>query len=114
MRDERERCLDILDAISQIESQTIKGKAALEADKMLQVWVVYYIQVIGEAARNISDATKLNHPEIPWPQVISTRNYLIHEYFKIDVNEIWNVVQNDLPDLKIKIQSILQSLGGTP
>jgi len=113
MRDERERCIDILEAISYIESRAISGKAKLEADEMLQVWVVYYIQVIGEAARNISEATRLNHPEIPWPQVISTRNYLIHEYFKIDVNEIWNVVQNDLPDLKVKIQAILRSLGGS-
>jgi uncharacterized protein with HEPN domain len=70
------------------------------------------MQIIGEAARKASAALRENHPEVPWSQVVAMRNILVHDYFGVDIEEVWAAVVRDLPDLKRKIEAILQELGG--
>jgi len=72
--------------------------------------MVHHIQIIGEAARKLSDSMRNNHPEIPWPQIITMRNVLVHDYFGLDLQEVWMAAERDIPDLKLKIQAILQEL----
>ena len=72
--------------------------------------MVHNIQIIGEAVRKLSDSMRNNHPEIPWPQIITMRNVLVHDYFGLDLQEVWMAVERDIPDLKPKIQGILQEL----
>ena len=74
--------------------------------------MVHHIQTIGEAARKLSDSMRNTHPEIPWPQIITMRNVLVHDYFGIDLQEVWMAVERDIPDLKPKIHTILQELEG--
>ena len=81
------------------------------ADEMLQVWVVHHLQVIGEAARSISQTLRLAHPEIPWTGVIAMRNLLVHEYFGVDLEEVWSTAVTDLPLLKSQVASILAATG---
>ena len=73
-------------------------------------WVVHHIEIIGEAARSLPGRLRDAHPEIPWPGIISMRNVLVHAYFRIDVAEVWRVVQSDLPDLRLKVEAILREL----
>jgi uncharacterized protein with HEPN domain len=57
------------------------------------------LEIIGEAARRTSIETQQAHPEIPWQQMIGMRNRLIHEYFRINLEAVWETVQNDIPRL---------------
>jgi len=112
MRDDRERLLDIREAIERIEKYAVRGRTALEHDELIQTWVVYYLQIVGEAARSLSSRFRDEHPDIPWSQIIGMRNILAHRYFGIDVDIVWSVVARDLPDLKRKIESILEEPTG--
>jgi uncharacterized protein with HEPN domain len=75
---------------------------------LLQVWVLYHIQVIGEAANGISPEFLKQHQTIPWKDIIAMRHLLVHQYFGIDLDEIWNTAQQDLPRLKEEISLILK------
>jgi len=68
-------------------------------DDLMQNAVMRLIQIIGEAARNISSEFQKDHPDIPWHDMIGMRHRLVHEYFRIDADRVWGVVQQDLPAL---------------
>lgn len=107
MRDDRERLLDILEAIERTERYTERGRSAFERDELVQIWVLHHLQILGEAARALDDSFKAESPEIPWKQIIGMRNILVHHYFEIDTDLVWSVVENDLPVLKQRIQALL-------
>ena len=65
------------------------------------------LEIIGEATKKVSQATTEQHQEIPWRQMAGLRDVLIHDYMGIDLYIVWNVVQNELPQLKIKIMELL-------
>jgi uncharacterized protein with HEPN domain len=111
VRDDRERLLDIHEAIERIEKYAGGGRDALARDELIQTWMVHYLQIIGEAARSLSANLRTQHPEIPWSQIIGMRNILTHHYFGIDVDIVWSAVAHDLPDLKRKVEAILQAMG---
>lgn len=110
MRDDRERLLDILEAIERIDKYASKGRAAFEDDELIQTWVLHHLQLIGEATRALSTEVKQGHSEAPWAQIAGMRNILVHQYFGIDTSAVWNVVEGDLPALKQQIEAILAEL----
>lgn len=67
------------------------------------------LEIIGEAAKNIPEDFRKKHSEIPWSEIIRTRDKLIHGYFGVDINLTYDIVKNDLPGLKEKINKILES-----
>lgn len=107
MRTDRQRLEDISEAIARIEKYTVKGRAAFDADELVQSWVTKQLLVIGEAAGHVSQSIKDAHPEIPWPKIVGMRNALVHDYFEIDIDAVWNTVQKDLPDLKQEVATLL-------
>jgi uncharacterized protein with HEPN domain len=109
MRGERERLLDILEAIERIEKYAVEGKTAFEADELIQTWVVHHITVIGEACRSLSDDFQAQYANIPWADIIGMRNILVHHYFGIDTDAVWSVVEHDIPELKFNIETILKN-----
>ena len=66
-------------------------------DDVLQSAVMRQIQIIGEAARKVSKQTRDAHPEVPWTQIVGMRHRLVHEYFRIRLDRVWEVVQQDIP-----------------
>ncbi len=76
----------------------------------LQDAIIRRLEIIGEAARNLPDEFRSNYSDILWKQIIAARNILAHFYFGIDLNTIWNIVKNDLPQLKVQIESMLDAL----
>jgi uncharacterized protein with HEPN domain len=110
MRSDRERFVDILEAIDKIEVYTPRGKQAFETDELLQVWVVRHLQIIGEAASRVSAETQGRFSEIPWGKMIGMRHVLVHGYFDIDLDIVWSVIENDLGPLKGQIQAAIQNL----
>ncbi len=107
MRDWRGRLEDILDAIARIERYAVLGWEAFERDELIQVWILYHLQVIGEAAARLGRDFHDAHPEVPWRQIVAMRNVLVHEYFGLDLNEVWKTVERDLPNLKRAVKRLL-------
>ena len=101
MRADSDRLLDILEAIESIQGQAT-DRSRFDEDKMLQVWCLHHI---GEAAARVSEATRAQHPEIPWRGVIGMRNAVIHGYFQVDWAELWSVVERDLEPLRHRARS---------
>jgi uncharacterized protein with HEPN domain len=110
MRDPRERFLDMLEAIDHIERYAVHGRQAFERDELIQNWFVRHLQSIGEAARGLPLDMLAKAPDIPWSKIIGMRHILVHDYFNIDKDLVWDVVERDLPDLKRKVEAILREL----
>ena len=72
--------------------------------------VLYEIVVLGEAARRLSPEIRSAHPGIPWREIIGMRSVITHGYDQIDDEELWQVVERDLPDLMPKLEAILSQL----
>lgn len=109
MRDPKERLRDILEAISRIERYAARGRQALETDELIQVWMVHHLQIIGEAAAQLGRDFHTAHPEVPWAQIVAMRNVLIHEYFGVDLEEVWQIIARDLPAFKSRVEQLLKA-----
>ena len=108
MRDDNERLQDMLEAIERLEKYANQGKTVFEQQELIQTWVIYHLQIIGEAARAISQEFKARHDKIPWRDASDLRNLIIHEYFRVNLDIIWDIVHNDIPPLKQQIEEILE------
>lgn len=108
MRSDRERLQDILEAIAQIEKYANRGQTAFNREELIQIWIVHYLQIVGEASSSLSEPFIIQHPEVPWAEIIAFRNILVHEYFRVNLEIVWRIVERELPDLKAKIEAILQ------
>ena len=75
----------------------------------LQDMVIRRLEIIGEAVKNIPPSIKEAHLEIPWKEIAGMRDILIHAYFGVDLDMVWEVVKNELPDLETKIISNLMN-----
>ncbi|MEW6530930.1 MAG: DUF86 domain-containing protein [Thermodesulfobacteriota bacterium] len=109
MRDDRARLLDILEPIERIERYAAKGIEAFRNDELIQNWMIRNIELIGEAARSLSQRFRDDAPNVPWSYIIGMRNVLAHRYFDIDLEMVWKVVRTDIPRLKPKIEEILKN-----
>ncbi|MBI2669367.1 DUF86 domain-containing protein [Candidatus Woesearchaeota archaeon] len=99
----------ILDCIKNIQTDVNK----LTKEKFLQARtevnaVLWNIEVIGEAAKNIPNTFRGKHLEVPWKQIAGMRDKFIHEYFGIDIGNVWKVVTEDIPVLKKKVNQMLK------
>lgn len=110
MRTDADRLTDILSAIAKIRERAAGSLDAFERDEMLQVWVIHHLQVIGEAARGISQGVKDRRPEVQWPQIVALRNILVHEYFGLNLHQVWMMAQKDIPELEKQIQRLRADL----
>jgi uncharacterized protein with HEPN domain len=99
----------ILQSIKNIEEDT-KGfsKEKFFSSRTIQDAVIRNIEIIGEAARNLPYRLRTKYNHIPWIDIIAMRNKLIHAYFGIDLNVVWQVIKRDLPTLKEQIKEILE------
>lgn len=96
---------DILEAIGKIRSYTAGMSAdSFAADNKTLDAVLRNLEVIGEAVKRIPDAICAQHEEVEWKKIAGLRDILIHQYFGIDAEIIWDVVQNKLPELERQIR----------
>lgn len=107
MRDTNERLRDIQEAVIKIMKYASQGRERFDQDELVQTWIVRHLEIIGEAARAIPQDFKNQHLEIPWRQINGMRNILVHIYFGIDRNRIWEAVEHDLPVLKASVDAFL-------
>ncbi len=81
---------------------------------MRQAWFLRHLQIIGEAARALPMEIRSLAPELPWPKIIGMRNILVHGYFEIDTDIVWQAVTGDVPVLKPAILSLLARVESQP
>lgn len=110
MKDDRVYLLHIRDAIQNILNYTEAGRDGFFADRKTQDAVVRNLEIIGEATKHLSQSFKDAHPDISWKPIAGMRDKLIHDYFGINLQLIWDVVEQDLPTLKQKITQLLNFL----
>jgi uncharacterized protein with HEPN domain len=106
MRSDRACLLDILDAIAGIEKYRAT-RESFDADERTQAWMVSRLQMIGEAARHLSQPLRDRHPEVPWRLVIGMRHHLVHGYFDVDPDVVWTAVTERIPELKTHIAAAM-------
>lgn len=110
MRNPKERLRDILEAIAAIERYRDRGREAFEQDELLQVWFVRHLQILGEAARALPEEVRAMAPQVEWPKIMGMRNVLVHGYFDIDLDIVWEAASRDAPALKPTIEQLLRRL----
>ena len=104
---------DILETINRVQTKTAgRTFAEFQADWELRFIVQRAIEIISEASRRLSPEIKATRPEIRWPSIAGIGNVLRHEYHTISDKIIWDVVQEDLPELRIAIEAIAARTSG--
>jgi|SRR5258707_6905275 uncharacterized protein with HEPN domain len=108
MRHEPSFLKDILAACRKIEAivAAIDEQSFLE-NEVLPAAILHHLTVIGEAISRLSEDLKNRHPEVPWRQIISVRNRIVHAYFDLDWQILWNASVDDVPELRRQVLGIL-------
>ncbi|MCA9935577.1 MAG: DUF86 domain-containing protein [Ardenticatenaceae bacterium] len=100
--------LDILKAARLIQDFTHgMDRLAFDDDLKTQSAVIRQLEIIGEATKRLSEELRMANPDIPWRQMAGMRDILIHAYDHVDIDEVWNVIEQSLPNATIKIQALV-------
>lgn len=105
---DRERLQHILDAINTIQQSRTKYSSQEEVnDPIIYYGFVKHVEIIGEAVFMLSKEFKDTHPEIEWEAIQGMRHVLVHGYYQIEPNQLWDSIDNDIPQLKPQIEKLL-------
>ncbi len=110
MKDYRVYLAQILERIERVEEFTKGGKEIFLGNELIQDGVIRNFEVIGEAAKRIPAEFRTLHPLIPWSSISAFRDVLIHAYDRVDLQEVWRIIEEDLPPLKRAIRALLPPL----
>ena len=110
MKDDKVYLEHILKCISNIESYTKSGKDEFIKSQLIQDAVIRNLEIIGEATKKVSHELRQKEQNIPWREMAGLRDVLIHDYFGVDLKIVWNVVGNELPRIRVKVDKLLKLL----
>ena len=109
MRRDVERLSDILDAINLIEVHGADDRLDFDGSVVIRYFCLKQVEIIGEAVFKLSDDLKGRHSEVPWKKIERTRHILVHDYFDVDWDILWDILQKHLPPLRSQVEVILKS-----
>ncbi len=112
MRDDLLYLRHVLEAIDLIESYTESGRDGFRAEPMVRDAVLRNLEIIGEAVKNVSRELRARSGHVPWQQIAGLRDVLIHQYFGVDLDLVWEIVEQRLPTLKRVIRDLLEAEQG--
>lgn len=112
MKDDSVYLNHIMDSIRRIEENVKEGRERFMASHTLQDAVIRNLQTMAESTQRLSDDLKETHPEIEWYRIAAFRNVLVHDYLGIDIERIWEITQQDVPELKRAILAMINLSGG--
>lgn len=108
-KDDNIRIRHMLDyARKAVQFTSGRNRADLDTDEMLALATIHIIEIIGEAARTISEELRRRYPDVPWDLISGTRNRLAHGYIDVDLDIIWTIATDDLPQLITQLEHILK------
>jgi uncharacterized protein with HEPN domain len=107
VNDDQAYLAHIRDAIRRIEAFTSGGREQFFADPMVQDAVIRNLEVIGEAVKGLSESLRSANPDVPWKQIAGMRDVLIHHYFGVKLETVWQVVIEHLPPLGQRVETLL-------
>ena len=110
MKSDRLYLISIIESAERIMRYVKDGREAFLESSLVQDATIRNFETIGEAARQISAELRRAHPDVPWREIVGFRDVLIHDYLRVDVDEVWNIVEYELPELKQKLAAILAGL----
>jgi uncharacterized protein with HEPN domain len=103
------RLQDILDAIAAIQRHPTDDHERFLRDEVLRWFFRAQVQIIGEASFKLSEPVREAHPEVPWRAIVGMRHILVHDYFDVEWEILWEVLQTRIPQLRELIQAILKA-----
>ena len=109
MKDERLYLSNIQECIERIEEYTKGGKEEFMQTKMIQDAVIRNFEIIGEATKRLSPELRSQYSDVPWQQMAGLRDVLIHDYLKVNLNLVWQIIEQNLSNLKRQVTAILQN-----
>lgn len=107
MKDDKLYLLHIKEAIGWIEEFTNAGETEFFEDRKTQDAVLRNLHTLSESTQKLSDVLKEKYPEVDWRTIAAFRNVVVHDYLGVDLDRIWDIVKDDLPNLKKRINIIL-------
>jgi uncharacterized protein with HEPN domain len=107
---DRQRLSDMVTALDKVERFARHGRDEFYDNELLPGAIVFQLMIVGEAAARLTPELRAAHPEVPWRGVIDMRNTLIHRYSQIDLDIVWQVVDEDVPRLREQIEPIWAEL----
>ena len=110
MKDERLYLSNIQECIERIEEYTKGGKEEFMATKIIQDAVIRNFEIIGEATKRLSPELRSKYSDVPWQQMAGLRDVLIHDYLKVNLNLVWQIIEQNLSDLKRQVKAIIENL----
>ena len=110
MKSQRAYVQHVIECIGRIAEDSAPGRDAVFASRTLQDAIVRNLQVLCESSQRIDERLKARHPEIDWTSIAGMRNVLVHDYFEVDFETVWDVVVRDLPPLEKAMRAILTAL----
>lgn len=110
MRDDSKKLEKILDCIEKIERYASEGMDNFLDDEKTQDAIVRNFHVIGEAVKDLSIRLREQNSDVPWRDVARFRDRVAHDYFDLDMNKVWGIIETDLPSFKNQIMHIASSL----
>ena len=105
MREDRVYLVHILECIRKIEKNTAAGRSLFFQEDTLQDAVLHNLQVMCESTQMLSAEWKMQHPHVDWRRIADFRNRLVHDYLGVDLDIVWKIVKEDLPELKRVVES---------
>lgn len=110
MKDDKLYVIQILERLDRIQRYSSSGKEAFLASEIAQDAVTRNFEIIGEATKRISARLREAHPEVPWKRMAGFRDVLIHNYMGTDLNEVWRIIEHDMPGLRSILEKIRAEL----
>jgi len=108
-RADRDLLGDILEALRRAETYSAgQSYDQFLADTKTQDAVIRTLEIVGEATKGLSPALRERHPEIPWKNMAGLRDKLIHDYFGVNIDIVWEIVRDELPSLSVQVAGILE------
>jgi uncharacterized protein with HEPN domain len=104
----------IAERIRRIEPSAEHGREAFEDSHVLQDAIIRNFEVIGEAVKQLSPDLQEQYPSVPWRRIAGFRDILSHDYMGVDLDEVWNVIENDLPQHRRTVQAMREDVDRAP